>query len=41
MAIPTEADSVSTMRIRSPPSSVAARDALWKVPESFEEMCSE
>jgi hypothetical protein len=40
MPIPTDADSVSTRRIRSP-SSAAASDALWKVPDSFEEMWSE
>ena len=40
MPIPTEADSVSTRRTRSP-SSAAASDALWNVPESFDEMWSE
>jgi hypothetical protein len=39
--IPTEADSVSTSRTRSPPSSPAASVALAKVPESLDEMCSE
>ena len=38
--IPTDADSVSTRRIRSP-SSAAASDALWNVPDSLAEMCSE
>ena len=32
----SEAVSESTSRIRSPPSSAAASEADWKVPESFE-----
>ena len=38
--VPTEAEAVSIRRTRSP-SSAAASDALWKVPESLEEMCRE
>jgi hypothetical protein len=41
IAIPTEAVIESTTRMRSPPSSPAARAALPNVPESFDEMCTE
>ena len=39
--MPTEADSVSISRTRSPPFSAAASEALWNVPDSLEEMCRE
>ena len=41
IAIASDAVSESTTRILSPPISCAASSALWNVPETFDETCSE